>query len=85
MNPSLKNSIGGAGKLYSIFYIWGFFSAFIVYSALGLLFPAPETLIPATIHEDSDVISAVEYKGEPVKEGSLESAEKGVKTTTESL
>jgi len=84
VNPSLKGKIGNAGKLYAMFYIWGFFSAFFVYSALGLLFPAPETMVPATIHEDSDAVSAV-YRGEKVEEGSMEGAEKGIKTTTESL
>jgi hypothetical protein len=81
VNPSLLPSIGGAYKIYTFFYIWGFSSASIIYSALGLLFPAPETLVPVTIHEDADVISAVEYKGEPVEEGSIEGAEKGIKAT----
>lgn len=85
MNPDLLPSIGGAYKIYAFFYIWGFTSAFVIYSALGLIFPATETTIPATIHEDSDVISAVEYKNEPVEDGSIEGAEKGMKATTTSL
>lgn len=85
VNPSLKPHIGGAAKIYDFFYIWGFTSAFVIYSALGLIFPAKETLVEATIHEDSEIISAVEYKSEPVEEGSLEGAEKGIKTTTDAL
>lgn len=42
-------------------------------------------MIPATIHEDGDIISAIEYKGEPVEDGSLEGAEKGIKSDTTAL
>ena len=59
-----------------MFYIWGFTSAFLIYSVLGKLFPARETLIEATIHEDTDMISSVEYKIEGEKDGT-EAAEKG--------
>lgn len=85
VNPKLLPGIGGAYKIYTFFYIWGFTSAVVIYSALGLLFPAPETMIPATIHEDGDIISAIEYKGEPVEDGSLEGAEKGIKSDTTAL
>jgi len=83
VNPSLKGSIGGADKIYDFFYLWGFVSAFVVYSVLGTVFPARETLIPKTIHEDVDVISAVEYKSEPTE--GFDGAEKGMKENAESL
>ena len=44
--------------MYYMFYFWGFTSAFLVYAGLSHFFPAPETIIPTTIYEDSDVISA---------------------------
>jgi len=52
VNPSLAPSVGSAVKIYDIFYLWGFFSAFVVYSLLGRLFPATETLVPETISGD---------------------------------
>jgi NCS1 family nucleobase:cation symporter-1 len=58
VDPSLKASIGGADKLYYMFYFWGYTSAFVVYAALSYFFPAEETKIPAAIYEDTDVISA---------------------------
>jgi len=76
VNPSLKSKIGDADKLYAMFYIWGFTSAFVIYSVLGKVFPARETLIQATIHEDTDVISSLEYKTSGEKD-STEAAEKG--------
>jgi len=72
-----------------MFYLWGFTSAFVLYSLLGKFFPAEETLIPATIHEDADVLSAVEYKYDsshtPEEVGSGSAAEKGMKSTVYSL
>lgn len=63
----------------------GFTSAFVVYSVLGKVFPARETLIEVTIHEDANVIISVEYKTEGEKD-STEAAEKGSnKMTTDSL
>jgi NCS1 family nucleobase:cation symporter-1 len=49
VNPSLTTEVGGAMKIYDMFYLWGFFSAFLVYSLLSTAFPATQTLIPATI------------------------------------
>jgi NCS1 family nucleobase:cation symporter-1 len=57
VNPSLKDNIGDADKLYYMFYFWGYTSAFVVYAALSHFFPAEETKIPATIYDDGDVIS----------------------------
>ena len=85
VTPGLKGKIGNADKLYAMFYIWGFTSAFVIYSVLGKVFPAPETLIEVTIHEDADIISSVEYKTEGEKD-STEAAEKGThKINTSSL
>lgn len=57
VNPELAPSVGGASKLYYMFYFWGYTSAFVVYALLSHFFPAPETQIPSTIYDDSDVIS----------------------------
>lgn len=50
VNPKIE--IGGAAKIYDFNYLWGFFSAFTVYVASSYIFPAAETLIPETIHDD---------------------------------
>jgi NCS1 family nucleobase:cation symporter-1 len=47
-----------------MFYFWGYSSAFVVYAGLSYFFPAPETCVPATIYEDSDVISAGSFHGD---------------------
>ncbi|KAM0331309.1 hypothetical protein ACHAQA_002979 [Verticillium albo-atrum] len=57
--PSLRASIGGADKIYFMFYFWGFTSAFVVYVVLSYVFPAKETLIPETIYDDGDVIEGM--------------------------
>jgi len=61
VNPSLKGSVGGAEYVYDMFYLYGFTSAFVVYCALSHFWPATETLIPATIHEDIEIENGVEY------------------------
>jgi hypothetical protein len=89
VNPSLSGNIGGAAHIYDFFYLWGFTSAFVIYSLLGTYFPAEETLIPATIYEDLEVIDNVEYKndglGDQVEVGSLSGAEKGMKSAVDSV
>lgn len=56
--PGMAHSVnakinpGGAVYVYDMFYIWGFTSAFVSYVVLNKFFPAPETLIPETIHPD---------------------------------
>ncbi|KAM7217986.1 allantoin permease [Rhypophila decipiens] len=57
VDPKLAPSVGDANKLYYMFYFWGYTSAFVVYTLLSYFFPAPETHLPATIFDDSDVIS----------------------------
>ncbi|KAM0275868.1 hypothetical protein ACHAQH_007340 [Verticillium albo-atrum] len=59
VNPALKSSIGGADKIYYIFYFWGFTSAFVVYVGLSYIFPAKETLIPETIYDDGHVLDGM--------------------------
>jgi NCS1 family nucleobase:cation symporter-1 len=64
-----------------MFYIWGFTSAFTAYCLLSHFFPATETLIPATLHEDVETMDGVEYKNDglhtPVEVGTVEKDEKG--------
>lgn len=45
-----------------MFYFWGYSSAFVIYAALSYFFPATETIIPATIYEDSDVASTGSFQ-----------------------
>lgn len=45
-------------KVYYMFYFWGYSSAFISYSLLSYFFPSPETMVEATIYEDSEIVSA---------------------------
>lgn len=58
VNPSID--IGNAGYIYDIFYLYGFASAFLVYAVLSWAFPATETLVPESIHEDVVVVDGVE-------------------------
>ncbi|OKL62679.1 hypothetical protein UA08_01344 [Talaromyces atroroseus] len=61
VNPNIN--VSGAEKIYDFNYLWGFFSAFTVYIASNYIFPARETLIPETIHDDGNV-----YVGERVSD-----------------
>ena len=47
-----------------MFYLYGYTSAFVVYSALSYFFPEPATKVAHTIYDDSDVISGGSEKGE---------------------
>lgn len=66
VNPSLFGKVGGAQYIYYMFYIWGFCSAFLTYIVLSHLFPARETLIEKTIHDDTDFIDGVGYVNDGV-------------------
>ena len=76
VNPALAGKVGGAEHIYDMFYIWGFTSAFALYSLLSYLWPARETLVEKTIHDDTDVIEGVGYKYDgvstPVETGVVE-------------
>jgi hypothetical protein len=52
VNPSLEDRIGDVKKIYYMFYIWGFTSAFFMYIWLSHFFPAPETYVGETVHDD---------------------------------
>ncbi len=54
-----------------MFYLWGYTSAFLVYSLLCYFFPAQETIIPATIYDDTDIVST-----ESVEKSDPEESEK---------
>lgn len=72
VNPKLK--VGGAQYIYDMFYLYGFTSAFVIYSLLSHFFPAEGTIIPATINEEVEIIGGVEYRNDglstPVEAGS---------------
>ncbi|RQM06614.1 hypothetical protein DH86_00001237 [Scytalidium sp. 3C] len=87
VNPALADKIGGAGKIYDMFYIWGFSSAFVIYVLLSKVFPAEETLIPVAIHEDETVIDGSDYISTPEgeKTDDLESGVSGKGKTMNSV
>jgi len=90
VNPALSNSIGGADKMYDVFYLWGYGSAFLVYVVLSKVFPATETLILATIHEDEQVVNGQAWLTEEVQTQKAvgimeEGEEKGGSSATVSL
>lgn len=59
VNPSV--SIGqGIRHLYNINYIWGLFSAALIYWLLSICFPAHETLLLESILDDP-VVHGIEY------------------------
>lgn len=74
VNPSVQ--IGsGIQHLYDVNYIWGLFSAAFVYWSLSYFFPARETLLEESIHDDR-VLNGVEYKADG--SGSFESGKNDV-------
>ena len=75
VNPKLRSGVGDGIKVYYFFYLYGFTSAFVVYSALSYFWPAPETLLEAAIYED-DEIPGIEYKGSGSGAASSEADEK---------
>ena len=42
-----------------MFYLWGYTSAFVVYSVLCYFFPAQETYLLVAILDDSHIVSGV--------------------------
>ncbi|EJD04733.1 cytosine-purine permease [Fomitiporia mediterranea MF3/22] len=50
INPNIK--IGNSVHVFDVAWIFGFFSASVVYYAASVLFPARETLLDAPIYED---------------------------------
>ena len=66
VNPSLN--IGGASKIYDMFYLYGFTSTFVVFYLLNLAFPAEDTLIPTTIHEEIIMVDGVEVINDGIQE-----------------
>ncbi len=81
VNPDIGPNIGDANKLYFMFYLWGYTSAFVVYSTLSYFFPAQETIIPATIYDDVDIISGASVEKidcEGVEKAAVKIDESGV-------
>jgi NCS1 family nucleobase:cation symporter-1 len=69
VNPKLK--IGDLSHVYDINYLYGFFVAFITYSALSLLFPAKETLIEKTVYGEVEFYEGSEVGGDVEKAGAV--------------
>jgi NCS1 family nucleobase:cation symporter-1 len=64
--PNTVSINAGIQHLYDMNYLWGFFSAIVVYTGLSLIFPAKETLLEAPIYEDTEVYDGVEYVNDGV-------------------
>jgi len=62
VNPDLD--VGTGGYIYNFNYIWGFSTAFILYSGFSYVWPAKETLIVATIHGDTEFVDGMEVYSE---------------------
>lgn len=77
VNSSVKIS-SGIFHIWEMNYLWGFFSAFVVYTTLNQFFPASETLLDAPITEDVKVINGVEFINDGVTEPVVEN--KGIDT-----
>ncbi|KAJ0420581.1 permease for cytosine/purines, uracil, thiamine, allantoin-domain-containing protein [Aspergillus carlsbadensis] len=52
VNTKLAGGIGGAQKIYDMFYFWGFSAAVVVYVGLSWVFPEERTLVPVTVSGD---------------------------------
>lgn len=71
---------------YDMYYLYGFASASFVYWALSYAFPATETLLEASIHEDPEVMDGLEYRKDDIRMPELNSETKSPsKTIKESL
>lgn len=58
MNASLSVS-SGAIHLYKLGYLYGFFSSFVLYSALSIIFPPTMTFAYSSEEQESTVDSKV--------------------------
>lgn len=67
VNPKIKLN-SGIQHIYDMNYLWGFASAFVIYSALSKVFPATETLLDATIYEDDDIYDGVEVANDCIQD-----------------
>ncbi|KAH9815719.1 Permease for cytosine/purines, uracil, thiamine, allantoin [Teratosphaeria destructans] len=68
VNASVAISAGIQHVEYDMNYLYGFVSASFVYWSLSYIFPATETLISATVHEDVAILDGVEYQNDCVHE-----------------
>ncbi|KAJ9144557.1 Allantoin permease [Pleurostoma richardsiae] len=58
VNSSLAPSVGGAEKIYYMFYLWGYSSAFVIYILLSYFFPETHSQVAETIHGDQVILEA---------------------------
>lgn len=65
--------IGGAAHVYAMFYLYGFLSTFAVHAGLSWVWPARDTLIPRSIHEEVVVIDGVEVVNDGLAKVEVES------------
>lgn len=81
VNPNLD--VGTGGYIYNFNYLWGFSTAFILYSGFSYVWPAKETLLAATIHGDTQIVDGMEVYNDGVETPvELVEGKGGMKATT---
>jgi len=73
-------NIGGASKIYDMFYLYGFASTFAVHAVLNWAFPSPDTLIPSSIQEDIVMMDGVEIVNDGAQDSQLVKTVAGTKS-----
>jgi NCS1 family nucleobase:cation symporter-1 len=57
VTPSL--AVGAIDDIYDISFMWGFSSAFVIYTALNYFWPDTNTLIESTIRDETQIVNGV--------------------------
>ena len=65
VNPNVK--IWELSHIYDINHLYGFFTAFCVYSALSFLFPVPATLIEKMVPGEVEYYEGTEMSSSDIK------------------
>lgn len=66
VNPDLD--IGGASKIYAMFYLYGFTSTFAVYCVLNFIWPDQDTLVDHTVTEEMIVVDGLQIINDGVRD-----------------
>lgn len=69
VEPSLD--IGGASKIYAMFYLYGFTSTFFVYCVQNWIWPARDTQVEETVTEEIIVVDGVQIVNDGVQDAQV--------------
>lgn len=69
VEPSLD--IGGASRIYAMFYLYGFTSTFFVYCVQHWILPARDTEVEETITEETSVVDGVQIINDGVQDAQV--------------